>query len=401
MAGALSAWLAGLTVVAAWLPSQSSDPDLDARVAGIYRAAYNLEQDAALADARALVAARPDESSAHRALAAMLWLDVIFKRGTVTVDHYVGGLGPPARTLPKPAPAVEAAFKDHVQRAIDLASKRLDANSNDIAARFDLGLAYGLQASYLASVEGSMTSAFMSARHAYNAQEEVLNRDPQRSAAGVVVGTYRYMVSGLALPSRLFAYMVGFGGGKAEGIRLLETASRNPASLVEARTALVLIYSREGRHADAYRVLGELAAAYPHNRVFVLEQGSAAIRAGKHAEAESILSAGLAALDRDTRPRMPGERALWLYKRGLARFGRDHRADAAADFREALRNAPLEWVQGRALLTLGKIADLDGQRAEAVTSYQAAREAGARAKDTAGVAEAARLLSRPYVRPRR
>ena len=148
-------------------------------------------------------------------------------------------------------------------------------------------------------------------------------------------------------------------------------------------------------------MLGELAAAYPHNRVFVLEQGSAAIRAGKHAEAESILSAGLAALDRDTRPRMPGERALWLYKRGLARFGRDHRADAAADFREALRNAPLEWVQGRALLTLGKIADLDGQRAEAVTSYQAAREAGARAKDTAGVAEAARLLSRPYVRPRR
>ncbi len=34
-----------------------------------------------------------------------------------------------------------------------------------------------------------MTSALMSARHAYNAQEEVLSRDPKRSAAGVVVGT--------------------------------------------------------------------------------------------------------------------------------------------------------------------------------------------------------------------
>ncbi len=198
----------------------------------------------------------------------------------------------------------------------------------------------------MASVEGSMTSAFMSARNAYNAQEEVLSRDPKRSAAGVVVGTYRYLVSGLALPSRMFAYIAGFGGGKEEGIRLLETAARDQGSLVEARTALVLIYSREGRHADAYRLLGELVAAYPRNRLFVLEQGSAAIRAGKHAEADAILSAGLQALDRDTRPRMPGERALWLYKRGLARFGRDRRSEATADFQDALRNTPADWVQG-------------------------------------------------------
>ena len=398
MVGVLSAWLVGLTALTAASPAQAVD--LDARVAAIYRAAYNLDQEVALAEARAAVAAAPNESSAQRALAAMLWLDVIFRRGTVTVDHYVGGLGGSARTLPKPPPTVDAEFKQTVQRAIDLASARIDTNPNDVQARFDLGSAYALQASYMASVEGSMTSAFMSARHAYNAQEEVLNRDPRRSAAGVVVGTYRYLVSGLALPSRMFAYIAGFGGGKEEGIRLLETAARDAGSLVEARSALVLIYSREGRHADAYRVLGELVAAYPRNRLFVLEQGSAAIRAGKHAEAEAILSAGLQALDRDTRPRFPGERALWLYKRGLARFGRDRRAEATADFEEALRNAPTDWVKGRTLLTMGKIADLNGQRADAVASYRTAREVGALAKDTAGAAEATRLLSRPFSRPK-
>ena len=96
-----------------------------------------------------------------------------------------------------------------------------------------------MQASYLASVEGSITSALMSARNAFNAQEEVLSRDPKRSAAGVVVGTYRYVVSGLALPSRMFAYIVGFGGGKEEGIRLLETAARDPdlASRLERRSS--------------------------------------------------------------------------------------------------------------------------------------------------------------------
>jgi tetratricopeptide (TPR) repeat protein len=398
VAGVLSASIVGLTVLAA--ASQAKPADLDARIEAIYEAAYNLDQDAALAGARAAVAAAPGESSAQRALATMLWLDVIFRRGSVTVDHFIGGLGGSARTLPKPAPAIDAEFKQTIQRAIDLASKRLEANSDDIQARFDLGSAYGLQASYMASVEGSMTSALLSARHAFNAQEEVLSRDPKRSAAGVVVGTYRYMVSGLALPSRMFAYIVGFGGGKEEGIRLLEEAARDPRSLVEARTALVLIYSREGRHADAYRLLGELVTACPRNRLFVLEQGSAAIRAGKHAEAEAILSAGLQALDRDRRPRIPGERALWLYKRGLARFGRDRRVDASADFHEALRNMPPDWVRGRAFLALGKIADLNGQRADAVANYRSAREVGTLAKDPAGTAEATRLLNRPFVRPR-
>ena len=397
MVGVLAAWLVGLTALTA-IPAQPAD--LDARIAAIYQAAYNLDQDVALAEARAAVAAAPDESSAHRALAAMLWLDVIFRRGTVTVDHYIGGLGGSPRTFPKPPPAVDAEFKQTVQRAINLASKRVEANPNDVQARFDLGSAYGLQASYMASVEGSMTSAFMSARNAYNAQEEVLNRDPKRTAAGVVVGTYRYLVSGLALPSRMVAYIAGFGGGKEEGIRLLETAARDQGTLVEARTALVLIYSREGRHADAYRLLGELVAAYPRNRLFVLEQGSAAIRAGKHAEADAILSAGLQALDRDTRPRMPGERALWLYKRGLARFSRDRRLEATADFQDALRNTPADWVRGRALLTMGKIADLNGQRADAVANYRTAREVGTLAKDTAGAAEATRLLSRPFSRPK-
>jgi len=321
---------------------------------------------------------------------------MIFHRGTVTVDHYVGGLGKPSGTLPPPIPTLQAEFQSAIARAIDLASRRIDANPNDVQARFDLGTAYGLQASYLASVEDSMTSAFMSARRAFDQQEEVLARDPKRAAAAVVVGTYRYMISGLALPTRMFAYMVGFGGGKERGISMLETAARDAAAHVEARTALVLIYSREGRHADAYRTLGELAGEFPRNRLFVLEQGSAAIRAGKHAEAETLLTSGLQALDRDARPKMPGEKALWLYKRGLARFWRDRRADAAQDLHEALRNEPLEWVRGRAHLALGKIADLNGRREEAVTRYRNAREISANAKDPAGAADATTWLQRPY-----
>ena len=122
MLGLPSACLVGLTVLSA--VTQSRPADLDARLAAIYEAAYSLDHDVALAGARATVAAAPGESSAHRALAGMLWLDLIFRRGTVTVDHFVGGLGESARNLPKPAPAVDAEFKQTIQRAIDLASER-------------------------------------------------------------------------------------------------------------------------------------------------------------------------------------------------------------------------------------------------------------------------------------
>jgi hypothetical protein len=83
--------------------------------------------------------------------------------------------------------------------------------------------------------------------------------------------------------------------------------------------------------------------------LFVLEQGAAAIRAGRAAEAEAILTRGLVALDADTRPKLPGERALWFYKRGLARLNQNHPPDATVDLRAALSSSPQAWVEaGRA-----------------------------------------------------
>ena len=45
----------------------------------------------------------------------------------------------------------------------------------------------------------------------------MLELEPQRKDAGLIVGTYRYIVAALSLPLRLVAYMAGFGGGKEQG----------------------------------------------------------------------------------------------------------------------------------------------------------------------------------------
>lgn len=359
-------------------------------------AAYSLDYPEATALARQGVALSPQESKTHRTVAAVLWLAILFSRGACTVDHYLGGIMKSRHSLPKPPPDLEAEFKRELDQAIALAEARLKRDPRDIEARQDAGAAYAIQASYAASVEGSVMAAYRSAKRAYDAQEEVLSHDPKRADAGFTVGVYRYIVSALSLPSRVLAYIVGFGGGKERGISLLEAAARDPLTHVDAKAALLMIYTREGRHLDALRVVRELKAEFPRNRVLVFEEGSAAIRAGLAPEAEAALTAGLAATDSDARPKFPGERAMWLFKRGLARLNQNHVDAARADLEAALENNPTGWVRGRVHVGLGKIADLAGRRADAVAAYRQARTLCEVNKDEPCAGEAGRLMKKPF-----
>ena len=357
---------------------------------------YNLDYPEAVVHARRAIALGPDSSRAHRGLASVLWLHMLFQRGAVSIDHYLGEFSKSQANLPKPDPIAAEEFRRVVQRAVDLANARLKTNPKDLQAKFDAGAAYALQASYVASVEGSVRSAFGIAKSAYNAQEEVLDRDPARVAAGLVVGTYRYLISTLSLPTRWVAYIAGFGGGKEKGIALLEGAARDPETRVDAEFALMLIYSREGRHNDVVRIAHRLSTEFPKNRLLVLEEGAAAIRAGRASEADAALSRGLDGLHRDTRPRVPGEEALWLYKRGLARLNQNRLPAAAADLNAAMAAKPTNWIRGRIHVELGKLADLAGKRADATFNYRTAKTTCEANADTLCAIEATSLLKKPF-----
>ena len=114
--------------------------------------------------------------------------------------------------------------------------------------------------------------------------------------------------------------MAGFGGGKEQGLQLIEEAAAYGGdNQDDARFALILLYNREKRYDDALKQLAMLRERYPRNRLVWLEAGSTCLRAGRAADAERFLSDGLARFADDTRPRMFGEDALWRYKRGAAR----------------------------------------------------------------------------------
>jgi tetratricopeptide (TPR) repeat protein len=326
--------------------------------------AYNMDHDQALARLRQAVTENPSDPAAHRALASVLWLHMLFVRGAVTVDHYLGSFSRTQVELSKPPPELDAEFRRHVARAIELAEARTREAPHDAQAHYDLGAAVGLSASHTATVEGKMFAGFKAARRAYDEHEKVLELDPTRKDAALVVGTYRYVVSTLSLPLRMMAYVAGFGGGRERGIQALTEAS---VSGDEARTdalfALVLIYNRERLYDKAQQVLARLREMYPRNRLILLEAGSTALRAGRAADADRLLTEGLTLLARDTRMRMPGEEALWKYKRGAARAALNQADAARADLNAAVAPGAQDWVRGRASAELARLAIRTGDRA--------------------------------------
>ena len=187
---------------------------------------------------------------------------MLFGRGAVTVDHYLGSFSRARVDLQKPPAELDAEFRKHVERAIQLAEAKTASHPRDPQALYDLGAAVGLHASYIATVEGKLMAGFRASQRAYDAHERVIELDASRKDAGLIVGTYRYIISTLSLPMRMMAYVVGFGGGRERGISMLEETSRAGGdSRTDALFALILVYNREKRYDDAHEGAGGTATA--------------------------------------------------------------------------------------------------------------------------------------------
>jgi tetratricopeptide (TPR) repeat protein len=356
---------------------------------------YNLDRDEGIAGFKRAIAADPLDAAAYRGLATGFWLSITFRRGNMTVDDYLGrAVTRPSPNAEPPPAEVATAFREALDHALTLARTQLAQNPKSADAHYQLGAAVGLRASYAATVEGSAMTAFKAAREAYDEHEQVLSLDPRRKDAGLIVGTYRYLVSALSLPLRWMAYVVGFGGGKEKGLRMIEEAAAfGGENQDDARFALILLYNREKRYDDALKTLAALRERYPRNRLVWLETGATYLRAGRPADAERALNEGFARLAGDSRQRMFGEDALWFYKRGAARAALGRAADADADLRKALQLEGRKWVYGRTHLELGKLAMKAGKMAAARQEFQTAATLCDSDNDGGMADEARRLMN--------
>ena len=387
-------------IAVALVPNSASANQQSAQLrARAYELAYNLDYAEATREMEAAVRADPADSAAERGLAVIPWLLISFARGAATVDDYLGSISRQNVAMQQPPADLAARFSRHAMRALELAEADVARRPRDPDALYELGAIVGLQASYVATVEGRVLGAFRAARRAYDLHEQVLALRPARKDAGLVVGTYRYIVSAMSLPIRMMAYVAGFGGGRERGLQLIEEAAAGGGDASpDAKFALVLLYNRERRYADASRVLTELQRAYPRNRILWLEAGATALRAGRAADAEQQLATGRTMLASDKRERMFGEEALWMQKHGAALLALNRLPDAERELRGVLMLESRKWVAGRAHAELGKLADLRNDRATARSHFQQAVALAKQDSDSVGASAAQRWIGTAFRR---
>ena len=407
-----SCWRAGaVIVIAGWIwiavasPAAAEQPDgvrsthaaesAALRARGLHLK-FSLDYDEAREAFREAIAADRDDQAAYRQLAAVNWLNLVFRNGAMMVDDYVGEAKQKVKRAPPPSD-LDAQFHDSIGQALALAEQHLRERPQDPDAHYQVGAALGFLASYTATVEGRVLGGFRAARRAYEEHEQVLELDRRRKDAGLIVGMYRYGVSTLPVHWRLLARLVGFGGGRERGLRMVEEAASYPADArPDALFTLIVMYSREERYDDALRVVGQLQREYPRNRLLWLEAGSTALRAGRAGEARRQLEDGLAKLSHDPRPRAFGEEARWHLYYGAALVTLREIGDARRELRAVLTAEANDWVHGRAHKELGKLADLSGDRSGAVEEYRLAIRLCRADDDTVCSAEAKHLMVTPY-----
>ena len=97
-------------------------------------------------------------------------------------------------------------------------------------------------------------------------------------------------------------------------------------------------------------------------------------------------------LSKETRARIPGEEALWRYKRGAARAGLGQIDAARTDLSAAVAPGGQDWVRGRAHTELARLAIRRGDRADARELASRAESLCQQGNDAPCVADARNLM---------
>src|SRR5512135_749883 len=101
-------------------PAASADQRSQSLRREAYSAAYNLDYIRAAELFKEASTADPSDAAAYRGAAALAWLQILFFRGTVQVEDYLGRMSSSDVKMPAPPVDLDATFRKNVERAIAL-----------------------------------------------------------------------------------------------------------------------------------------------------------------------------------------------------------------------------------------------------------------------------------------
>jgi tetratricopeptide (TPR) repeat protein len=367
-----------------WLTNTERAKFETLRVTGS-EALFNLDYETARKSFREMAEAFPNYPGGPQFLADSLWIETLYKTRRLQSSLYGGDDTFYSTSDDKADPQLVDQFRTLTRQARLLAESRLKQSPRDTEALYFLGAIEGLKASFEEAVERRHFAALKDGSDAVDRHREVIKLDPSYHDAEITIGLYDFTVGSLSLPVKLVAGVAGFHGSKKRGLATLERVAKEGHWVHdEAKTLLIVLYTREKRFAEAAAIAKDLAAKYPRNYLYRLEAADALVlqaaqeREASHTTATTTTeNEALATFDsllKDKAVRNTAARAFDLihfkYGEALMTAGQYDRA-----VREFLTAADVPGAQQglatMAHLYAARALDLAGKRNDAVTQYRA------------------------------
>jgi tetratricopeptide (TPR) repeat protein len=349
--------------------SAANSAEHDPQVEAAFGHFYNLEYDRAIQEFEKVMDRHPGDPSAVNHLLTTVLMRELYRMGAMNSGEYANDsfIGDAHRAAD---PKVTERIKQLVERAGSLEEQQLKVNPNNVDALYARGVTRAQFSLYTALVERAWFSALRNAVGARHDHERVLELDPHYVDAKLVVGTHNYVMGSLPWSVKAAVALVGLTGTKEKGLEYLrEVAESDGENSVDARVVLSLFLRREHRYEEARVLMHDLAARYPRNYLFPLEEANLLRASGRAPEA----AAGYRQVWQNGREGKYGNLHYELAAWGLGELLRSQKdyAGAAAAY-EMVGQAPEpdpETLQ-KANLAAGEMYDLLQKRDLAMKKYE-------------------------------
>ncbi len=391
---------------AASAAAESDQAQLQALRRSGTEALYNLDYDKAQKDFKEIVRLYPNHPAGPQLLAARVWIKTLYESRRLQSSLY-SSESFYSSGEDKVDPKVINEFRNLTREAKRLSETRLKRDPKDVEARYWLGATEGLKASFEEAVERRHIAALKDGNDSVDNHREVLKLDPNYVDVGITIGLYEYVVGSLPLPFKIVAGITGFRGSKKKGLAWVERVAKEGTwARDDAKTLLIILYTREKRYPEVLANARELSAKYPRNYLYRLEAAGALvaqaeverkaknIEAAEKAEREAFATFDELLRDRSVRETVSRVLDLVHFKYGevLLKAGEGERA--AREFLAATKAERAEpALVTMAHLYAARAYDLAGKRNDALSQY---RQVLTRPDIYAAHDEARKGLKEPY-----
>src|SRR5256886_5055635 len=380
---AVPAAVKGQTSPTPWLTEIERAKFETLRVSGS-EALFNLDYETARKNFKEIAQSFPNYPAGSQFLADTVWAETLYQTRRLQSSLYGSDDSFYSASDDKVDPHIVDQFRTFTRQARLLTEARLKQFPKDTEALYFMGAIEGLKASFEEAVERRHFAALKDGSDAVDKHREVIKLDPAYRDAELTIGLYDYPVGALALPVKIAAGMFGFHGSKKRGLATLERVAKEGRWVDgEAKTLLIVLYTREKRFAEAATFARELAAKYPRNYLYRLEAADALVSqaaldrqsnqtsGSSAAEAEAFATFESLLKDKSVRETAAREFDLIHFKYGEALMTAGQYDHAAKEFlASAESSGAQQGMATMAHLYAAKALDLAGKRNDALAQYR-------------------------------